>query len=113
MRLSGALQKKKGSELSYREAVRNSSNDETIAAKQVRMGLSLGSQEPPRWSLRGPGEHGSHVAALGSALTHRHAPGAVGSLLGPLWYQRELSKRPPNQCTLNADFRPRSRNSHS
>lgn len=39
MRLSGALQKKKGSELSYREAVRNSSNDETIAAKQVRMGL--------------------------------------------------------------------------
>ncbi|XP_039719327.1 small G protein signaling modulator 3 isoform X5 [Pteropus medius] len=38
MRLSGALQKKKGSELSYREAVRNSSNDETIAAKQAPSG---------------------------------------------------------------------------
>lgn len=36
MRLSGALQKKRSSELSYREAVKNSSNDETIAAKQVR-----------------------------------------------------------------------------
>lgn len=35
MRLSGALQKKKNSELSYREIVKNSSNDETIAAKQV------------------------------------------------------------------------------
>ncbi|XP_036093452.1 small G protein signaling modulator 3 isoform X5 [Rousettus aegyptiacus] len=41
MRLSGALQKKKGSELSYREAVRNSSNDETIAAKQVAACLLL------------------------------------------------------------------------
>lgn len=47
MRLSGALQKKKGSELSYREAVRNSSNDETIAAKQVRPGLGLGSTGAP------------------------------------------------------------------
>uniref|UniRef100_G3SNC1 RUN and TBC1 domain-containing protein 3 n=1 Tax=Loxodonta africana TaxID=9785 RepID=G3SNC1_LOXAF len=36
MRLSGALQKKHNSELSYRETVKNSSNDETIAAKQVR-----------------------------------------------------------------------------
>lgn len=36
MRLSGALQKKRNSELSYREIVKNSSNDETIAAKQVR-----------------------------------------------------------------------------
>ncbi|XP_074231698.1 small G protein signaling modulator 3 isoform X2 [Camelus bactrianus] len=34
MRLSGALQKKRNSELSYREIVKNSSNDETIAAKQ-------------------------------------------------------------------------------
>lgn len=47
MRLSGALQKKKGSELSYREAVRNSSNDETIAAKQVRPGLGPGSTGAP------------------------------------------------------------------
>ena len=37
MRLSGALQKKRNSELSYREIVKNSSNDETIAAKQVRL----------------------------------------------------------------------------
>ncbi|XP_063663954.1 small G protein signaling modulator 3 isoform X9 [Pan troglodytes] len=36
MRLSGALQKKRNSELSYREIVKNSSNDETIAAKQGR-----------------------------------------------------------------------------
>lgn len=39
MRLSGALQKKKNSELSYREVVRNSSNDETIAAKQIEKDL--------------------------------------------------------------------------
>lgn len=38
MRLSGALQKKKNSELSYREIIKNSSNDETIAAKQVTWG---------------------------------------------------------------------------
>lgn len=37
MRLSGALQKKRNSELSYREIVKNSSNDETLAAKQVRL----------------------------------------------------------------------------
>lgn len=36
MRLSGALQKKRNSEMSYRDIVKNSSNDETIAAKQVR-----------------------------------------------------------------------------
>lgn len=35
MRLSGALQKKRNSEMSYRDIVKNSSNDETIAAKQV------------------------------------------------------------------------------
>lgn len=39
MRLSGALQKKKNSELSYREIVKNSSNDETIAAKQIEKDL--------------------------------------------------------------------------
>ncbi|XP_055000139.1 small G protein signaling modulator 3 [Sorex araneus] len=39
MRLSGALQKKRSSELSYREAVKNSSNDETIAAKQIEKDL--------------------------------------------------------------------------
>lgn len=38
MRLSGALQKKRNSELSYREIIKNSSNDETIAAKQVTWG---------------------------------------------------------------------------
>lgn len=42
MRLSGALQKKQHSELSYREMVKNSSNDETIAAKQVRAGGAQG-----------------------------------------------------------------------
>lgn len=41
MRLSGALQKKKNSELSYREIVKNSSNDETIAAKQVTRNSQL------------------------------------------------------------------------
>ncbi|XP_016043775.1 small G protein signaling modulator 3 isoform X2 [Erinaceus europaeus] len=39
MRLSGALQKKKNSELSYREVVKNSSNDETLAAKQIEKDL--------------------------------------------------------------------------
>ncbi|NP_001344598.1 small G protein signaling modulator 3 isoform 2 [Mus musculus] len=39
MRLSGALQKKKNSELSYREIIKNSSNDETIAAKQIEKDL--------------------------------------------------------------------------
>ncbi|XP_057647395.1 small G protein signaling modulator 3 isoform X1 [Chionomys nivalis] len=39
MRLSGALQKKKSSELSYREIVKNSSNDETIVAKQIEKDL--------------------------------------------------------------------------
>ncbi|KAF6340437.1 small G protein signaling modulator 3 [Rhinolophus ferrumequinum] len=39
MRLSGALQKKRSSELSYREIVRNSSNDDTIAAKQIEKDL--------------------------------------------------------------------------
>lgn len=45
MRLSGALQKKQHSELSYREIVKNSSNDETIAAKQVTQDSQLASQE--------------------------------------------------------------------
>lgn len=35
MRLSGALQKKRTSEISYREIIKNSSNDDTTAAKQV------------------------------------------------------------------------------
>ncbi|XP_077025055.1 small G protein signaling modulator 3 isoform X2 [Tamandua tetradactyla] len=39
MRLSGALQKKRNSELSYREIVKNSSNDETITAKQIEKDL--------------------------------------------------------------------------
>ncbi|XP_055458966.1 small G protein signaling modulator 3 isoform X2 [Psammomys obesus] len=39
MRLSGALQKKRNSELSYRDVVKNSSNDETIAAKQIEKDL--------------------------------------------------------------------------
>uniref|UniRef100_A0A5F9DN90 RUN and TBC1 domain-containing protein 3 n=1 Tax=Oryctolagus cuniculus TaxID=9986 RepID=A0A5F9DN90_RABIT len=41
MRLSGALQKKRNSELSYREMVKNSSSDETVAAKQVAACLLL------------------------------------------------------------------------
>ncbi|XP_013924603.1 PREDICTED: small G protein signaling modulator 3-like [Thamnophis sirtalis] len=39
MRLSGALLKKRNSEMSYREIVKNSSNDETIAAKQIEKDL--------------------------------------------------------------------------
>ncbi|XP_038836200.1 small G protein signaling modulator 3-like isoform X1 [Salvelinus namaycush] len=35
MRLSGALQKKRTTEISYKEIVKNSTNDETTAAKQV------------------------------------------------------------------------------
>ncbi|XP_042746372.1 small G protein signaling modulator 3 isoform X2 [Lagopus leucura] len=41
MRLSGALQKKRNSEMSYRDIVKNCSNDETIAAKQVAASLLL------------------------------------------------------------------------
>nr|XP_030711739.1 small G protein signaling modulator 3 isoform X6 [Globicephala melas] len=41
MRLSGALQKKRNSELSYREIVKDSANDETVAAKQVAACLLL------------------------------------------------------------------------
>uniref|UniRef100_A0A480P452 Small G protein signaling modulator 3 n=1 Tax=Sus scrofa TaxID=9823 RepID=A0A480P452_PIG len=39
MRLSGALQKKRSSELTYRELVKNSSNDDTMAAKQIEKDL--------------------------------------------------------------------------
>ncbi|XP_043821282.1 small G protein signaling modulator 3 [Dromiciops gliroides] len=39
MRLSGALQKKRSSEMAYRDIVKNSSNDETIAAKQIEKDL--------------------------------------------------------------------------
>lgn len=35
MRLSGALQKKRTSEISYKEVIKNSSNDDTTVAKQV------------------------------------------------------------------------------
>lgn len=35
MRLSGALQKKRTSEISYREVIKDSSNDDTTVAKQV------------------------------------------------------------------------------
>ncbi|XP_005379376.1 PREDICTED: small G protein signaling modulator 3 isoform X3 [Chinchilla lanigera] len=46
MRLSGALQKKRSSELSYREIVKNSSNDETIAAKQSHRAFLRGDMAP-------------------------------------------------------------------
>ncbi|XP_031417027.1 small G protein signaling modulator 3 isoform X2 [Clupea harengus] len=39
MRLSGALQKKRTSEMSYKEIVKNSSNDDTTAAKQIEKDL--------------------------------------------------------------------------
>ncbi|XP_075429843.1 small G protein signaling modulator 3 isoform X2 [Ascaphus truei] len=39
MRLSGALQKKRNSEMTYRDIVRNSSNDDTLAAKQIEKDL--------------------------------------------------------------------------
>ncbi|OCT85508.1 small G protein signaling modulator 3 homolog [Xenopus laevis] len=39
MRLSGALQKKHNSEMTYKDIVRNSSNDDTLAAKQIEKDL--------------------------------------------------------------------------
>ncbi|KAG8436335.1 hypothetical protein GDO86_007438 [Hymenochirus boettgeri] len=39
LRLSGALQKKRNSEMTYKDIVRNSSNDETLAAKQIEKDL--------------------------------------------------------------------------
>lgn len=36
MRLSGALQKKRSSEISYREIIKNSTDDDTTTAKQVQ-----------------------------------------------------------------------------
>uniref|UniRef100_A0A7N6A5N1 RUN and TBC1 domain-containing protein 3 n=1 Tax=Anabas testudineus TaxID=64144 RepID=A0A7N6A5N1_ANATE len=39
MRLSGALQKKRTSEISYREIIKNSSNDDTTTAKQIEKDL--------------------------------------------------------------------------
>ncbi|XP_036614721.1 small G protein signaling modulator 3 isoform X1 [Trichosurus vulpecula] len=39
MRLSGALQKKHSSEMAYRDIVKNSSSDETMAAKQIEKDL--------------------------------------------------------------------------
>uniref|UniRef100_A0A6I8S8Y2 Small G protein signaling modulator 3 n=1 Tax=Xenopus tropicalis TaxID=8364 RepID=A0A6I8S8Y2_XENTR len=39
MRLSGALQKKQNSEMTYKDIVRNSSNDDTLAAKQIEKDL--------------------------------------------------------------------------
>ncbi|KAI1884490.1 hypothetical protein AGOR_G00226920 [Albula goreensis] len=39
MRLSGALQKKRTSDISYREIIKNSSNDDTTAAKQIEKDL--------------------------------------------------------------------------
>ncbi|KAM4722011.1 small G protein signaling modulator 3 isoform 1-T3 [Rhinophrynus dorsalis] len=39
MRLSGALQKKRNSEMTYKDIVRNSSNDDTLAAKQIEKDL--------------------------------------------------------------------------
>uniref|UniRef100_A0A8C9YZS0 RUN and TBC1 domain-containing protein 3 n=1 Tax=Sander lucioperca TaxID=283035 RepID=A0A8C9YZS0_SANLU len=39
MRLAGALQKKRTSEISYREIIKNSSNDDTSASKQIEKDL--------------------------------------------------------------------------
>uniref|UniRef100_A0A8C2Z6A1 RUN and TBC1 domain-containing protein 3 n=1 Tax=Cyclopterus lumpus TaxID=8103 RepID=A0A8C2Z6A1_CYCLU len=39
MRLAGALQKKRTSEISYREIIKNSSNDDTSSAKQIEKDL--------------------------------------------------------------------------
>lgn len=71
MRLSGALQKKKNSELSYREIVKNSSNDETIAAKQVMWG-----SQPVRKGV------------LGRACVPWHE-GEVTSKIAPCWSPRQ------------------------
>lgn len=118
MRLSGALQKKRGSELSYREIVKNSSNDETIAAKQVRpgqCGAPFGKRFLPRncvdlqdgsglpgvtrtrpwqgWRERAWQPCGSHGQSF-------HPQTYCQNKLAPSWVlcrqQRELSKGSPN-----------------
>lgn len=98
MRLSGALQKKRNSELSYREIVKNSSNDETIAAKQVR--LCGGGQGV------GGGPSGGQEATLGSPFTRTLVPGAsffLGSSRG--WGDSQKSHH--TQCVLGSpgDFK--------
>lgn len=101
MRLSGALQKKRNSELSYREIVKNSSNDETIAAKQVR---PCGGRP-----LRGgPGELGGQEAALGSPFTPTAVPGASFSL-GSSRRWGDSQKGHHTQCILGSpgDFKCR------
>ena len=41
MRFSGALQKKRTSEISYKEIVKNGSNDDTSTSKQVQHYVAL------------------------------------------------------------------------
>lgn len=107
MRLSGALQKKRNSELSYREVVKNSSNDETIAAKQVRLGQHrgpfrkhllvrnrvwacrravscLGLQEAAPVGLSLAGVARESRRPCGSPYTPRHVSGTGLRFLGPL-----------------------------
>lgn len=87
MRLSGALQKKRNSELGYREVVKNSSNDETIAAKQVRPGSTGALLEAssgqvlcgPAGGQGGPGQ--AAVCGSSGESSPRSVPGA--SLLPP------------------------------
>lgn len=77
MRLSGALQKKRSSELTYRELVKNSSNDDTMAAKQV----SPGAGRRSAWAAGGLGMPAGPLPGLGG-------PFAPKGPLGPLWRGR-------------------------
>ena len=111
MRLSGALQKKRNSELSYREIVKDSANDETVAAKQVGPCLrGVGGQgEALRGGRESWAELSSREAALGSPCTYRRVPGASQLPPGPsvaggpggAWGEG-LSKRPLDRCTLGS-----------
>ncbi|XP_074127889.1 small G protein signaling modulator 3 isoform X4 [Sminthopsis crassicaudata] len=89
MRLSGALQKKRGSDTAYRDIVKNSCNDETLAAKQRRGAPAA--QDPPRAGLALPRHrllpghrHGGRLPAavprgggrLLDDVRHHRGPGA-------------------------------------
>uniref|UniRef100_A0A8D1DSB6 RUN and TBC1 domain-containing protein 3 n=1 Tax=Sus scrofa TaxID=9823 RepID=A0A8D1DSB6_PIG len=87
MRLSGALQKKRSSELTYRELVKNSSNDDTMAAKQVSPGPGGAALGLGCWRLRD-----ARGASPWPGRPFRPQRASGSSVAGA----GEVSKRPPN-----------------
>lgn len=87
MRLSGALQKKRSSELTYRELVKNSSNDDTMAAKQVSLGPGGAALGLGCWRLRD-----ARGASPWPGRSFRPQRASGSSVAGA----GEVSKRPPN-----------------